>query len=46
MAIQPSQCTVFVQVWVDVNGLQQGSSTGCYAVSNRCETPREKAPPT
>jgi len=36
MAIQPSQCTVFVQVWVDVNALQQGSTSGCYAVSNRC----------
>lgn len=36
MTIQPSQCTVFVQVWVDVNGLQQGSTRGCYAVSNRC----------
>ena len=36
MAIQPSQCTVFIQVWVDVNGLQQGSTQGCYAVSNRC----------
>lgn len=36
MAIQPSQCTVFVQVWVDVNALQQDSTSGCYAVSNRC----------
>jgi hypothetical protein len=34
--IAPSQCTVFVQVWVDVNSLQQGSTSGCYAVSNRC----------
>ena len=36
MTISPTQCTVFVQVWVDVNGLQQGSTSGCYAVSNRC----------
>lgn len=36
MSISPSSCTVFVQVWVDVNGLQQGSTSGCYAVSNRC----------
>lgn len=37
MSISPSQCTVFIQVWVDVNSLSQGSTTGCYAVSNRCE---------
>ncbi|MEA3038428.1 MAG: hypothetical protein QOE79_941 [Sphingomonadales bacterium] len=35
MNILPSECTVFVQVWVDVNGLQQDATTGCYAVSNR-----------
>ena len=37
MSISPSQCTVFVQVWVDVNGLAQGSTRGCYAVSNRSQ---------
>ena len=36
MSIKPQSCTVFVQVWVDVNGLQQGTTSGCYAVSNRC----------
>ena len=35
--IAPNQCTVFVQVWVDVNGLEQGSTSGCYAVSNRSQ---------
>lgn len=37
MPIAPNQCTVFVQVWVDVNALQQGSTQGCYAVSNRSQ---------
>jgi hypothetical protein len=37
MPIAPNQCTVFVQVWADVNALQQGSTTGCYAVSNRSQ---------
>ena len=37
MSIAPNQCTVFVQVWVDVNALQQNQTTGCYAVSNRCQ---------
>jgi hypothetical protein len=37
MTIKPSDCAVFVQVWVDVNGLQQGSTSGCYAVSNRVQ---------
>jgi hypothetical protein len=30
----PQDCSVFVQVWVDVDALQQGSTQGCYAVSN------------
>lgn len=34
MAIAPNQCAVFLQVWVDVNALQQGQTTGCYAVCN------------
>jgi hypothetical protein len=37
MSIAPNQCTVFVQVWVDVNALAQGSTSGCYAVSNRSQ---------
>ena len=37
MAINPNQCTVFVQVWADVNSLKQGTTSGCYAVSNRCQ---------
>jgi hypothetical protein len=37
MAIAPNQCTVFVQVWADVNALQQGQTTGCYAVCNRSQ---------
>lgn len=37
MAIAPNQCTVFVQVWVDVNGLKQNTTNGCYAVCNRSQ---------
>lgn len=37
MAIAPNQCTVFVQVWVDVNSLKQGTTNGCYAVCNRSQ---------
>ncbi|HAS45195.1 MAG TPA: hypothetical protein DCS93_32225 [Microscillaceae bacterium] len=37
MQIQPNQCSVFIQVWVDVNALAQGKTTGCYAVSNRSQ---------
>lgn len=32
--ISPNQCTYFVQIWVDVNALQQNSTAGCYAVAN------------
>lgn len=28
---------MFVQVWVDVNALAQGSTAGCYAVCNRSQ---------
>ena len=35
MSIAPNQCTAFIQVWVDVNALAQGQTTGCYAVCNR-----------
>jgi hypothetical protein len=37
MSIAPNQCTVFVQVWADVNALKQGQTTGCYAVCNRSQ---------
>ncbi len=37
MSLMPNECTVFVQVWVDVNALKQGSTNGCYAVSNRSQ---------
>ncbi len=37
MTIAPNQCKVFIQTWVDVNALQQGSTQGCYAVSNRSQ---------
>jgi hypothetical protein len=42
MSISPSQCSVFVQVWVDVNELAQGSTRGCYAVSNRSQNSSEQ----
>ncbi|AXO78972.1 hypothetical protein DZC78_00750 [Olleya aquimaris] len=37
MSIQPNQCTVFVQVWADVNSMKQGSTSGCYAVCNKSQ---------
>ena len=37
MSIAPNQCTVFVQVWADVNSMKQGSTQGCYAVCNRSQ---------
>ncbi|WP_146171921.1 hypothetical protein [Pseudoduganella armeniaca] len=36
-SLQPDLCNVFIQVWVDVNALAQGSTQGCYAVSNRSQ---------
>lgn len=33
-AIQPSDCTLFVQVWVDTNALVNGETTGVYIVDN------------
>lgn len=32
--IQPSDCTLFVQVWVDTNALVNGQTTGVYIVDN------------
>ena len=37
MSIPTNQCTVFVQVWADTNSLKQGSTNGCYAVSNKSQ---------
>ena len=34
MAIQPSQCSVFIQIWVDTNALQNGQTIGVYLVDN------------
>ena len=34
MAIAPTDCSVFVQVWVDVHAVQEGETTGCYALCN------------
>ncbi len=34
MSISTSNCTTFIQVWVDVNAIQQNTTTGCYAVCN------------
>lgn len=32
--IQPSECGVFVQIWVDTNALQNGSIKGVYLVDS------------
>lgn len=32
--IQPSSCSIFVQIWVDTNALQNGSTEGVYLVDN------------
>jgi hypothetical protein len=32
--ITPASCSVFVQVWVDTNALQNGQTTGVYLVDN------------
>ncbi|WP_287735696.1 hypothetical protein [Microcystis sp. M113S1] len=34
MAIQPSECSIFIQIWVDTNALQYGSTNGVYLVDN------------
>ena len=34
MAIPASSCSVFVQIWVDTNALQNGQTTGIYLVDN------------
>jgi hypothetical protein len=35
MSIPVSNCTTFVQVWVDTNALQNGSEQGIYVVDNQ-----------
>lgn len=35
MPIQPSDCSVFIQVWVDTNAAVQGSTAGIYLVDNQ-----------
>lgn len=35
MSIPVSQCTVFIQIWVDTNAVKTGQSTGIYMVDNR-----------
>lgn len=32
--IQPSECSIFIQIWVDTNALQNGSTKGVYLVDN------------
>jgi len=34
MAIPPSSCSLFIQIWVDTNALQTGSQNGVYVVDN------------
>ncbi|MBV9110747.1 MAG: hypothetical protein JO306_15150 [Gemmatimonadetes bacterium] len=34
MAIPPTSCSVFIQVWVDTNALENGQTTGVYLVDN------------
>lgn len=34
MATPPSACSVFIQIWVDTNALQNGQTTGVYLVDN------------
>jgi len=35
MAIKPSDCNIFIQVWVDTTAVQNGSTRGVYLVDNR-----------
>lgn len=34
MAITPSSCSTFIQIWVDANALQNQQTTGVYLVDN------------
>jgi hypothetical protein len=35
MSVPTSQCSVFVQIWVDTTAVQNGSTRGVYLVDNR-----------
>lgn len=35
MTTPVSQCSVFIQVWIDTNAVQAGSTKGIYMVDNR-----------
>ena len=35
MVTNPSDCSVFIQIWVDTNAAQQGSVQGIYLVDNQ-----------
>jgi hypothetical protein len=35
MSVPTTQCSVFVQIWVDTNAIQNGSTRGVYLVDNR-----------
>jgi hypothetical protein len=35
MAINPSDCSVFIQIWVDTNAAKAGSTQGIYLVDNQ-----------
>jgi len=35
MAVSVSQCSVFIQIWVDTNAAQAGTAKGIYLVDNR-----------
>ena len=35
MPISPSDCSVFIQIWVDTNAAKQGSTQGIYVVDNQ-----------
>jgi hypothetical protein len=35
MSVPISQCSVFIQIWLDTNSVQNGKTTGIYLVDNR-----------
>jgi hypothetical protein len=35
MSVPVSQCSVFIQIWVDTNSVQNGQTKGIYLVDNR-----------
>ena len=40
-----SQCSVFIQIWVDTNVLHEGSTVGVYLVDNRTSTGIDEGTP-